>query len=129
MIQQMLAMSSGGGGGKKGASGWLTTSDWDGTAQTSKAVVTGLGFTPKHIAWFSVGNPVAAYHCNFRYDADIDASKFYGNQGTADRNSNGVSVGDNTLTNNLQSVDSDGFTLGYYVATYGSDYIYWIATE
>lgn len=105
-----------GGGGSKAASGYIT--DW-----TSGDKKVEIGFEPKSIAWFS---PTSTYHTAYFYDADTNATKFYGVQGTTSL-WHGVAVGGNLYWNGLKSVDADGFTLEKYDAGYGSGNIFFIA--
>lgn len=114
-MYQRAGTSSGGGGGNA-ASGYIT--DW-----TSGDKKVELGFEPKSIAWFSLSS---TYHTIYFYDYDTSNSKFYGRQDAA-QIWNGATIGGNVYINGLKSVNSDGFTLEKYEASYGSGNIFYIA--
>lgn len=113
-----------GGGGVASASGVITSADWTSLDSSGEAVITGLGFKPKKIYWYT--NPSSQYHCFFNYDEDLSDSVFKGFSYNSWKASQ--SIGSASEWNRLESVDADGFTLARYESTYGSDMIYWTAT-
>lgn len=105
----------------KGKSGIITPSDWEGTGTGSTVKIT-TGFTPKRLRWNTKNGYAASYNYNvlYRWDYDFMPNYFIGQY-----SSGGVqqSVGNpSNYAYGLKSVDSDGFTLSYYVAGSASDW-------
>ena len=101
--------------------GVIKPADWDGTSQSSKVSVTGLGFQPKRIAWIAKG--ASADLCAYWYDNSYTG--FYGIQGATAVNN--ATIGAGTYWNGLYSVDADGFTLSRYSSSYSAFDIVWYA--
>lgn len=118
MFQELLE-SNGSSGGGNCKCGYIDPSDLTG----SDYYVSGLGFKPKHICWFSP----STYNTVYYYDEDVSQSLFYGTQYNYTLMA-GASIGGNSYWCGLKSVEIDGFKLEYFTSTYIDGGIYWFAS-
>lgn len=114
-MYQRAGTSSGGGGGNVDVGTIPYGTGWTGSGATSTYKVT-CGFKPKKICWY-IDNAAAQtnyFWVNNVYDADISETYYSGSNGNSVNSRKTVGTTSNPDWLNLQSVDNDGFTLGYY---------------
>lgn len=88
------------------------------------------GFSPKKIMWTSTPTNYT-YPCDYYWDNDKNANKFYGRQGGVNLIQNGANVGGNSYWYGLKRVESDGFVLEKVDTSAGVSYvtgIWWAAS-
>ena len=114
---------SSGGSGNVGASGKITTSDWSALNNSGTVTISGLGFTPKKINWYSFkGGSASCFIYHWDYDLNPNT---YG--GWAYSNNDSRPLDDGSVCS-LKSVTSDGFVFKTYNADYGmANGVWWTA--
>ena len=122
--------SLGGNGYIEGASGIILPSEWTGTGTNSTIKIT-TGFEPKRIWWGTKDGYTASplYNVFYRWEHDFIPDYFFGQYSTTETQQ---LVGNpSNYAYGLKSIDSDGFTLSYYLvgtsSDWGSPKIVWYA--
>ena len=138
MFNEMMPMSLGGGGVNKIAIGTLQYNDprWTGSGAYSECPIE-VGFQPTHIIWYFESNGSSPYPFMSIYNAELKNDKFFGStliQASSGNNwqwiENGRKSGQNPWFLGLQTVDSNGFTIGYKDYENWSSYtLKWIALQ